>query len=377
VPHVSSAREFRISLVMIVRDEERCLGRCLASVTDLVDEIVVVDTGSADRTVQIAESYGARVARFEWVDDFAAARNFSLEQASHPWRLILDADEWVADRETARAVLDTLGSTPPRSVGIVTVLQMDETTGELEHGTRLPVPRVLPPYVRFEGIVHEQPVPSTRTFALDLTLGHDGYTSPASARKTGRNLALLEAALEHDPANPYLWFQLGNDHLTHGRLEDALPALVRSYNLLRDETGAPTMPERRTWEHLLVVRLLQTLTLLRRFEEAVAVGEQECRLWPDSSDFFYVFGDAVRLAALVAGTVDPARADRLTRATIDCWSHALEQGDLPHYGGALTERATTLAAEGLGELYARLARPGDAATYAAIAAARRADAVPA
>ena len=85
-------RAYPISLVMIVRDEERCLARCLESAVGLVDEIVVVDTGSTDATVAIAESYGARVGHFTWVDDFAAARNAALAAATHPWRLVLDAD---------------------------------------------------------------------------------------------------------------------------------------------------------------------------------------------------------------------------------------------------------------------------------------------
>lgn len=73
---------FTISLCMIVRNEEQTLGRCLSTVHDLVDEIVVVDTGSTDRTKEIARSLGARLFDFLWIDDFAAARNFAFSQAS-------------------------------------------------------------------------------------------------------------------------------------------------------------------------------------------------------------------------------------------------------------------------------------------------------
>ncbi|WP_218080254.1 glycosyltransferase [Anthocerotibacter panamensis] len=82
-----------ISLCMIVRDEEALLPRCLESVQGIVDEIIIVDTGSTDRIVEIASSYGAKVFYYEWTDDFAAARNVSLSYAISGWILVLDADE--------------------------------------------------------------------------------------------------------------------------------------------------------------------------------------------------------------------------------------------------------------------------------------------
>lgn len=88
-----------LSLCMIVRDEEDVLGRCLASVQDLVDEIIVVDTGSKDHTKQVAEQFGARVLDFAWIDDFAAARNFAFAAASGDFILWLDADDVVPAEE--------------------------------------------------------------------------------------------------------------------------------------------------------------------------------------------------------------------------------------------------------------------------------------
>ena len=88
-----AARSARCSLCMIVRDEERYLAGCLESVVDLVDEIVVVDTGSTDSTPDIARRFGARVFNFQWVDDFSAARNESLRHATGEWIFWLDADE--------------------------------------------------------------------------------------------------------------------------------------------------------------------------------------------------------------------------------------------------------------------------------------------
>ncbi len=107
-----------ISLCMIVKDEEANLPACLITVADLVDEIIVVDTGSADRTRECAEHFGARVVDFPWVDDFSAARNESLRHATGEWILWLDADDRidVPNRDRLRALFASL---PPDNVGFV------------------------------------------------------------------------------------------------------------------------------------------------------------------------------------------------------------------------------------------------------------------
>ena len=98
-----------ISLCMIVKNESHNLHRCLQSVQGFVNQIIVVDTGSEDNTVEIARSYGAEVHFFEWCDDFAAARNYSLSFATGDWILILDADEKliISDQEVISNALDS------------------------------------------------------------------------------------------------------------------------------------------------------------------------------------------------------------------------------------------------------------------------------
>ena len=84
---------------MIVKNEEKHLVKCLKSVRDIVDEMIVVDTGSTDKTKDIAQVFGAKVFDFPWTGDFSAARNHSLEQATGDWILILDADEVISARD--------------------------------------------------------------------------------------------------------------------------------------------------------------------------------------------------------------------------------------------------------------------------------------
>lgn len=281
------SRPFPISLVMIVRDEEAVLGRCLASVADLVDEVVVVDTGSSDDTVAIARSYDASIAHFEWVDDFAAARNFSLSQATHPWRLVLDADQWVLDRERAAAVLEQLGHSTPDFIGLVGALETREDGTLNTDVVPFDLPRLLPHGVGYTGRVHEQPAPLRHLVDLGLLIGHDGYRSDALARKEGRNAALLNAAIEDDPTDPYLWYQLGCEHVArHGHAE-GLPYLVQAYNLLHPEVDAALQIEApavelRAWSPRLVQRLLLALTATGRGRgtDLARLRRLPLRAWP-------------------------------------------------------------------------------------------------
>ena len=186
----------RIALVMIVRDEARSLERCLASALPWVDEAVVVDTGSRDATPEIARRLGARVGHFAWVDDFAAARNAALALTDAPWRLVLDADEWISDGAES---LTALRREAPGFIGQISVAsEFDAADGTVGHAPSW-LPRVLPRGVSYQGRVHEQPVASLPRRRLPLVVGHDGYREAQKTRKAGRNEQLLRRALETDP----------------------------------------------------------------------------------------------------------------------------------------------------------------------------------
>jgi len=360
-------RRFPISLVMIVRDEEATLGRCLASAQGLVEEIVVVDTGSTDSTVQIAQEYGATVHHLTWTDDFAAARNHALAHATHPWRLVLDADEWILDRAAAQELLDQVGQSTPDFLGIVDMLQTRED-GTLDTGV-LPIElgRLLPRHVTYRGRVHEQPTPEIEAKRLHLLLGHDGYTAAAKERKAGRNTALLIAAIEAEPGNAYLWYQLGSEYSTRGQYAEALGYLVQAYNLTHPAAPGVPAPEPRPWWHRLTLRLILALTAAGRHEDAVGVADMEAAAWADSADFHYVQGRAQRALAVSLDEDQASRAEQLVVSSMDRWIRAVELGDRREYAGVLAQRATVLAARLVAEDYETLGRAEDAARYRAIA----------
>lgn len=218
-----------LSVCMIVKNEELNLGRALESFADLSAqgaEIVVVDTGSTDRTVAIATAAGAKVAHFAWIDDFAAARNFAFAQASGEWLVVVDADE-ILTPEFAASVRRVLAETKATALSIPTTSVDDRgIPGATVMSVRLIKNGM---GYAYEGRVHEVLTTSITRLggrtdaAMELTLVHHGYTTAESARKDrhARNLKLLEAAHAADPNEPRYWHYLGAEYKTAGDHEKA------------------------------------------------------------------------------------------------------------------------------------------------------------
>lgn len=200
-----------ISLCMIVRDEEDNLPRSLSSVKDLVSEIIVVDTGSQDRTVEIAESFGAKIYYHPWEGSFSGSRNHSLEYATGEWILILDADETIPVEEhpKIRALLED--STYDGYYFLN--LQLSDTAGAVaaQHYNLRLFRNGLG--VRYEGRVHNQPnLDEERISCTDVRLLHYGYVKGYAKKqqKYQRSVDLLERELELNPEAHHYRFHLGS-----------------------------------------------------------------------------------------------------------------------------------------------------------------------
>ncbi len=204
-----------VTACLIVKNEEKYLERCLASIKGVVDEIVLVDTGSTDRTLAIAEKFGCKIGSCAWSDDFSAARNVSLENATQPWILWIDADEeWLPENATFLRE----GVTRPYFGGfMVRIVNFLENSGEETEFVHTPI-RLFQnhPDIRFEGRIHEQVSPSILRLGLPIaaltqvTLNHYGYLpGPMQDRnKIARTLSMVERELQDDPDNAFHLFNL-------------------------------------------------------------------------------------------------------------------------------------------------------------------------
>jgi len=182
-------RKPRLSLCMIVRDEEKWITACLDSVRDAADEMIVVDTGSRDATPELAERCGAKVYAFAWNDDFAEARNFSLDRASGDWILLLDADERL-DPAGRPAIRDILGS-DLRLASLTVVNYYGGDPPDPARSNRLAQYRLFrnSPKLRFKGAIHEQleRVPEltpASVVRLPAVIHHYGYMDGPVREKT-------------------------------------------------------------------------------------------------------------------------------------------------------------------------------------------------
>jgi tetratricopeptide (TPR) repeat protein len=207
-----------LSATLIVRNEERFLGDCLRSIQDVADEIVVVDTGSTDRTRHIARNLGARLYDFPWTDDFSAARNHALDRARGAWILYIDADERLrpCDADDLRVQLSD-----PAYVAYRVLLHAR--------------PNLTPywemrlfrndPSIRFRGVMHENIWPGITAYRARrggkvgrtrLVLDHKGYEGDQQ-HKHRRNLPLLSRALREDPTRVFVLCHLANVCLGIGK----------------------------------------------------------------------------------------------------------------------------------------------------------------
>ncbi len=222
-------KEHQISLCMIVKNEEEFLTGCLESVKGVVDEIIIVDTGSTDRTVEIAREHGAKVYHYEWNDDFAAARNESLKHATCGWILVLDADERL-DAGAGAVLKGVANANRPEAIYAAKIVNYGVPGNETQHY----FPRFFPNHsgIRFEGLIHERPTASASKglsaswlpHRLEgFAVVHHGYRGDVveSRDKMRRNIALLERILEAED-NPYYRYKLGSMLLSAGRVSEAV-----------------------------------------------------------------------------------------------------------------------------------------------------------
>lgn len=227
-----------LSAALIVRDEERFLEGCLRSLGDRVDEIVVVDTGSIDRSRDIAGDLGARVLDFRWADDFAAARNAAVDASRGEWILYIDADERLVE-------FDRVDVEPLAACNHVcyTVLFRPQAgfTRYREH--RLFRNR---PELRFRGVIHESLIPALdelvarerlQVGASPVAIDHHGYDG-GIGHKHPRNLPLLRARVAQNPAHVYSWAHLGATLLGLGDAEGAERAWRRGVAIVRSRASA-------------------------------------------------------------------------------------------------------------------------------------------
>ncbi|MBP3421805.1 MAG: glycosyltransferase [Lachnospiraceae bacterium] len=215
------------SICIIAKNEEKNIEKCLQALLPLEEEIIVIDTGSTDRTKEIAAKYTDNLYDFTWISDFSAARNFSLEKAKNDWVLVLDCDEYVTSFN--KDEIQNFIYNHPEKVGKIehhNLVGSKETEESIyiDYLARFFDKRLF----QFEGAIHEQICAKNHkpynTEPIAIQVFHDGYFGTPEERmpKLQRNLDMLLDALKQQPDNIYILFQLGQTYKSLHQYEEAL-----------------------------------------------------------------------------------------------------------------------------------------------------------
>lgn len=273
-----------ISVCMIAKNEDNHIEECLKRLRPCKFEVIVVDTGSVDRTVEIAHRYADKVFHFAWCDDFSAARNFSTQQASNDWVLIIDCDEYLENVNLAE--LEEVLEKNSRSMGMIIrnnpyIIQgvrsiQSERIGRLFNRK----------YCHYEGSIHEQVCTldgnEPDSFTIPLTFYHEGYVSESDKRmRATRNLEMLLQDLETKGPNPYIYFQLGQNYVSLNDLEKAAHYYKLGLDLNADPHSALVQSMTETYGYCLIE--------LAKYDIALALKEKY-ELFSNRADFVYLMG---------------------------------------------------------------------------------------
>ena len=309
----------QISLCMIVRNEAERLARCLESVRDLVDEMVVLDTGSTDETVAIAQSYGATVAAYPWNDDFAAARNAALESVTGDWVLVLDADETLCE-----AAIPAIRQSIANADLLVVNLVRQEIGAEQSPYSLVSRLFRRHPAIRFDRPYHALVDDSVLALKAQephwqiadlpmVAIAHAGYEPGAIAQqnKAARAQMALERYLSEHPDDVYAHSKLGAIYVQAGDFAQGLETLKRGLKLQEQQSTVNPHLAYELHYHLGIARARQSLPELALSHYRVALKQP--------------IGDRLKLGAAInlgnllksTGNLDEARQMYETCVAID------------------------------------------------------------
>ena len=232
---------FKFSFCLIVKNEEEHIANCLEPIKNLDQEIIIVDTGSSDSTISIAQKYTDKIYHFDWINDFSAARNYAMEKAENDFVFFLDADEYTTSFNISK--LYSMAQTYPDAIGRITrrnkCLASDNSTIIFID----PVERFFNrKYYYYTGSIHEQVTSRTSKpltgYMMDWIVYHEGYyASPEKLKEKGqRNAALLLKELESNPNDAYIYYQLGQSYSLYNDYKEALKYYQKGFELHPDKS---------------------------------------------------------------------------------------------------------------------------------------------
>ena len=287
---MKNRKKLSLSQTMIVKNEEKDIKTALSWGRELMSEQIVVDTGSTDRTVEIAESMGARVIHFDWIDDFAAAKNYALDNCHGDWIFILDADEYFSkeDAEKLPGIIEAADKAGFCAVqtGLISI---DGKGGILDKSSHIRILKNIKE-IRYKRRIHEiipfSPDQKIYDASKDVTIIHTGYIDEVikNKGKKNRNISMLLKELETNPEDPEILGYLADEYATDNRLK-ALPLYKKAISCLPDKIDIRDWRTATTFTKFIVLLSMENLS-----SEIIEVCDIAEKKMPHVADFPYYAG---------------------------------------------------------------------------------------
>ncbi|MBC7474693.1 MAG: tetratricopeptide repeat protein, partial [Candidatus Sericytochromatia bacterium] len=286
-----------LSVCILTKNEENSIEKAIRSVKKIADEIIILDTGSVDKTVKLVQDSGVKIFHTKWNDDFAHARNELMSHATMDWVLMLDADECLSESssEKVKAILTNLDKTKvylPRIINHIDKNNMDE---KQEHY----VVRILPNNkdIRYIRAIHEYPIINNDLLdsenIREIELIHYGYTNKAviSKNKVVRNRLILQKMFDQDPTDPLNSFYLAENYKDENNFDKVLYFSENTLNILENKQNVSLRHQYQNIFEMSQVNILDALIILDKKEEARSKFELFTNYLAKRPDFWFLYGN--------------------------------------------------------------------------------------
>ena len=285
----------KISSCLIVKNEAENINRCLESIKNISDEIIVVDTGSTDNTKEIAKSFEANIYDYQCDDNFSNARNFALDKAAGDWIIFLDADEYF-DANTPKNLKHVLGRINDNNKYDAVLFKMLHTEG---HNGRIvsvnPTVRAFrgKNKIRYIGAVHEQPLNKDKTLYAanisdySLVVYHTGYSSTLLPEKVNRNLEILKREIKNNQITNLTYYYMSSINNNLGNSEESIKYALLA---LKEPTFEKTIMAYQPYVFLIdnMIKLKDKYT----FDEIEKYIDEAINRFPTHPEVWYIIGNA-------------------------------------------------------------------------------------
>lgn len=277
-----------VSACILTRDSSRTIRQCIQALQDAVDEIIIVDTGSKDDTVDIVESLGVTVHHFEWIDDFAAARNYAQSLATSDWVIAVDSDEILYPHDLD--AIHVAASLFSHDIFVLSILQMNQIG---ESVTSFAAPRLFQrKHFEWQRVIHEEPtlcgevpVSVAKSQTVNIHVHHVGYDTQNTdvEGKLERNIQILRRALNENPDDVGYLFYLGRELFSIRQYKESTHALERAFAIALDDPTVFILP-------LIGETLAQSYMFQGSRERAVHILQRVVEEYPDHPNAWFYYG---------------------------------------------------------------------------------------